>query len=176
MFAFVQSLSHIWLFTTPWTAGPQASLSFTVSHSLLKLISVAVHSVAKSWIRLSNWTTTATCPLIWCCHPTILSSVIHFSSCLQFFPTSGFFPMCQMFPSGRQSIGASASASVLPVNIHGWSPLGWTDLISLLSKGLSRVFSNTIVWRHQFFDTQPFSWSLTTVYDYWKNHSFDSAI
>ena len=155
MFAFVQSLSHIQLFATPWAPGPQASLSFTIAHSLLKLISVAVHNVAKSWIWLSNWTTTATCPLSWWCHPTILSSVIHFSSCLQFFPTSGSFPMCQIVPSGRQTTGASASASVLPVNVHSWFPLGLTNLISLLSKGLSRVF-NIIVWRHQFFNAQSF--------------------
>ena len=90
------------------------------------------------------------CPLIWWCHPTISSSVIPFS-CLQSFPASGSFPMSQFFTSGGQSIGTSASASVLPMNIQGWFPLGLTGLISLLSKGLSRVSSRTTVWRHQFF-------------------------
>ena len=84
------------------------------------------------------------------CHPTILSSVIPFSSCLQSFPTSGSFPMNQFFTSGNQSIEVSASASVLPMNIQDWFPLGRTGLISLLSKGLSRVFSNTTVQKHQF--------------------------
>ena len=94
------------------------------------------------------------CPLSWWCHPTISSSVIPFSSSLQSFPTSGSFPRSQFFASGGQSIGASALASVLPVNIQGGFPLGLTDLISLQSKGLSRVFSNTTVQKHQFFGTQ----------------------
>ena len=96
------------------------------------------------------------CPLSWWCHPTISSSVILSSSCLQPFPASESFLMSQLFASGSQSIGASALASVLPMNTQGWFHLGLTDLISLLSKGLSRVFSSTTVWRHQFFDTQPF--------------------
>ena len=83
------------------------------------------------------------CPLSWWCHPTISSSVIPFSSHLQSFPASGSFQMSQFFPSGGQSIGVSALASVLPMNIQDWSPLGWTGCISLQSKGLSRVFSNT---------------------------------
>ena len=83
------------------------------------------------------------CPSSWWCHPTISSSVIPFSSCLQSFLTSGSFPMSQLFTSGGQSIGASASGSVLPMNIQDWFPLGLTSLISLQSKGLSRVFSNT---------------------------------
>ena len=91
-------------------------------------------------------------PLSWWCHPTISSSVIPFS-CLLSFPESGSFPMSQLFASGGQSIGASAS--VLPMNIQGWVPLGWTGLISFLSKGLSRVFSNTTVWKYQFFGAQP---------------------
>ena len=94
------------------------------------------------------------CPLNRRCHPTILSSVVPFSSCLQSFPASGSFPMSQFFTSGGQSIGVSASASVLPMNIQDWSPLGWTGLISLQSKGLSRVFSNTTVQKHQFFSAQ----------------------
>ena len=93
------------------------------------------------------------CPLSRWCHPTISSSVVPFS-CLQSFPASGSFPVSQLFTSGGQNIGVSASASVLPMNIQDWSPLGWTGRISLQSKGLSRVFSNTTVQKHQFFDAQ----------------------
>ena len=99
------------------------------------------------------------CPLSQWCHPTILSSVIPFSSCLQSFPASGSFPMSLFFASGSQSIGASASVSVLPMNIQGWFPLGWTGLISLQSKGLSRIFPNTTIQKHQFFGAQPSLWS-----------------
>ena len=88
------------------------------------------------------------------CHPAISSSVIPFSSCPQSFPASGSFPTSQLFAWGGQSIGVTASASVLPMNTQDWSPLGWTGWISLQSKGLSRVFSNTIVQKHQFFGTQ----------------------
>ena len=91
-------------------------------------------------------------PLSWWCHPTISSSVIPLSSCLQSFPASGSFPMSQFFTSGGQSIGASAS--VLPMNIHDWFPLGLTGLI-LQFKGLSRVFSRTTIWKHQFVGAQP---------------------
>ena len=94
------------------------------------------------------------CPLSRWCHTTISSSAIPFSTCLQSFPASGSFPMSQFFASGGQSIGVSASASVLPMNIQDWFPLGWTGWISLQSKGLSRVFSNTTVPRHQFFGAQ----------------------
>ena len=118
----VQSFSHVWLFETPWTAACQASLSITNSWNLLKLTSI--ESVS---------------------HPTISSSVVSFSSCLKSFSASGSFLMSQFFASGGQSIGASASASVLPVNIQDWFPLGWTGWISLQSKGLSRVFSDTKV-------------------------------
>ena len=94
------------------------------------------------------------CPLSRWCHPTISSSVVLFSSRLQSFPASGSFPMSQTFPSGGQSIGVSASASVLPMNIQDWFPLGWTGWISLQSKGLSSVFSNTRVQKHPFFSAQ----------------------
>ena len=94
------------------------------------------------------------CPLSQWCHPTISSSVVPFSSCLQSFPASGYFPMSQFFTSGGQCIGVSASASVLPMNIQDWFPLGYTAYISLLSKGFSRVFSNTTAQKHQFFSTQ----------------------
>ena len=96
---------------------------------------------------------TNSCPLNQWCHPTISSSVIPFSSCCQSFPASGSFPMSQFFTSGGQSIGVSATASVLPVNSQGWFPLRLTGLISLLFKGLPRVFS-----KHQFFGTLPSSW------------------
>jgi len=89
------------------------------------------------------------------CHPTIMSSVALFSFCLQSFPASGSFPMSRLFMSDAKNIRASASASVLPTNIPGWFPLGLTDLISLQSIGLSRVFSSTTVWKHQFFSAQP---------------------
>ena len=96
--------------------------------------------------------------LSWWCHPTILSSVIPFSSCLQSSPASGSFLVSQFFPSGGQSIGASASASVLPMNIQDWFPLEWTGLISLQSKGFSRVFSSITVQKHQLFGAQPSLW------------------
>ena len=90
------------------------------------------------------------------CHPTISSSVIPFSSCLQSLSASGSFLMSRLFASGGQSIGASTSASVLPMTIQDWFSLGWTGWISLLSKGLSRVFSSTTLWEHHFFGAQPF--------------------
>ena len=131
----VQSLSFVRLFATPWTAAHQASLSTTNSRSY------------------SN-----SCPLSQWCHPTISFSVIPFSSQLQSFPASGSFLMNQFFPLGGQSIGVSASASVLPMNIQDWFPLGFTGLI-LQTKGLSRVFSNTIVQKHQVFGAQLSLWS-----------------
>ena len=131
----VQSLGHVWLFV-PWTAAHQAPLSITNSQSLLN-----------------------SCPSSRWCHPTISSFVVPFSFCLQSFPTSGSFSITQLFLSGGQSIGASASGSVFPVNIKDWFPLRLTGLLSLLSKGLSRVFSSTTDWRHQFFSAQPSSQS-----------------
>ena len=143
--------SCIWLFMTPRTAACQASLSFTVSESLLKLMSIEL-MMSSSHLILCR-------PLL--CLPSS-------------FPASGSFQMSQLFTSGGWSIGVSASASVLPVNIQGWFPLGLTGLISLLSKGLSRVFSNTLVQKHQFFVTQlSYSTTLIFVHDYQKNHSFD---
>ena len=94
------------------------------------------------------------CPLSRWCHPTISSSVVPFSSHLQSFPASDSFPVSQLFTSGGLSIGASALASVLPMNTQDWSPLGWTGWTSLQSQGLSRVFSNTTVQKHQFFSAQ----------------------
>ena len=99
------------------------------------------------------------CPLSWWCHPAISSSVIPFSSCPQYLPASESIPVSQLFAWGGQSIGVSASTSVLPKNIQDWSPLEWTGWISLQSKGLSRVFYNTTVQKHQFFGAQPSSQS-----------------
>ena len=101
------------------------------------------------------------------CHPTISSSVVPFSSCPQSFPASGSFPVSQLFASGGQNIGVSASTSVLPMNIQDWFPLGWTDWISLQFKGLSRVFSNTTVQMHQFFGSQISLWLSR-----WNTYSF----
>ena len=110
------------------------------------------------------------CPSSQWCHPNISSSVIPFSSCFQSVLASRSFPRSQFFASGGNSIGVSASTSVLLMNIQDWFPLGWTGWISLKSKGLARVFSNTTVHKHQFFGVQP---SLTSIHGYWKNHSFD---
>ena len=95
------------------------------------------------------------CPLSWLCHPTLSSTVVPFSSYLQSFPQSGSFPVNWLLASGGQSIGVSTSASVLLMDIQSWFPVGLTNLISLWSKGLSRVFSNTTVWKHPFFGAQP---------------------
>ena len=103
-------------------------------------------------------------PLSKWCHPTISATVFPFSSCLQSFLESGSFPMSQFFASGGQSIGTSASAAVLPVYIQDWFPLGLTVLISLQSKGLSRVFSSTAIQKHQFFSTQPSLWSDSNIH------------
>ena len=133
-FNSVQLLSCVRLFATPWTAAPQASLSITNPQSLLKLMSIES-------VMPSNH-------LVLC---------VPFSSHLQSFPASGSFPVSRFFASSGQSIGVSASASVLPMNIQDWFPLGWTGWISLQSKGRSRVFSNTTVQKHQFFhNTQLF--------------------
>ena len=137
----VQSLSCVRPFATPWTPARQASLSITNSR-------VYPNS----------------CPSSWWCHPAISSSVVPFSSCPQSLPASGSFPMSHLFTWGGQSIGVSASASVLPMNTQDWSPLEWTGWISLQSKGLSRVFSNTTVQKHQFFGAQPSSQSNSHVH------------
>ena len=119
-FCSVQSPSHVRLFVTPWTAARRASLSITNSR------------VYSNSCPLSRW-----------CHQTISTSVVPFSFCLQSFPASGSFPVSQLFTSGGQSIGVSASVSVFPINIQDRFPLGWTGWIFLQSKGLSRVFSTS---------------------------------
>ena len=113
------------------------------------------------------------CPLSQWCHPTISSSVIPFSSCLQSFPALGSFQMSPFFASGGQSIGASAPASALPVNTHCWFLLGLTGLISFQSKGFSRVFSSSTVQKHSLVLSFLYSPTLTSIHDYWKNHSLD---
>ena len=116
----------------------------------------------------------SSCPLNQRCHPTISSSVTPFSFCLQSFPASGPFPMSWLFTSGGQNIRASASASVLPMNIYDWFPLGLTGLIFLLFRGISRVLSRTTVWKHQSSVLSLlYGPTLTSIRDYWKNHSFD---
>ena len=120
-----------------------SSPGLPVHHQLLEFTQTHVHRVM-------------TCHPMWC-HPIISSSIVPFSSCLQSFPALGSFQMSQFFASDGQRIGVSASVSVLPVNIQDWSPLGWTGWISLQPKGLSKVFSNTTVQKHQFFGTQPSS-------------------
>ena len=113
------------------------------------------------------------CPPSRWCHPTISSSVVPFSSYLQSFPASGSFPMSQHFVSSGQSTGVSALTSVLPMNIQDWFPLGLTSRVCLQSKRLSRVFSNTTVQKHQFFGAElSLSPTLTSIHNYWKNHSF----
>ena len=113
------------------------------------------------------------CPLSQWCHPTISSSIIPFSSCPQSFPALWSFKMSQLFASGGQSIGVSPLASVFPINTQDSSPLGYNGWISLLSKGLSRVFFNTTVQKHQFFGAQLIVQLSTSINVYWKNHSLD---
>ena len=133
-FSSVQSFSHVWLFMTP--------CPHVLQHARPRCPPPSPGVYSNS------------CPLSRWCHTTISSSVVPFTSHLQSFPAYGSFPMSQFFASGDQSIGVSASASVLPMNIQDWFPLGWTGWISLLARGPSRVFSNTTVQKHQFFQDQ----------------------
>ena len=127
-FVVVQLLSHVWLFASPWTAASQASLSFTISQSLLKLTSIELVMPSNHLIL---------------CHPLVLPPSI--------FPSIRVFSNESVRHIRWPSIAASASASVLPMDIQDWFPLGWTNLISVLSKGHSRVSSSSTVWKHQFF-------------------------
>ena len=147
----VESLSRVRLFATPWTAARQASLSITSSQSSLKVMSI------ESVMPSSH--------LILCC-PLLLLPPIS--------PSIRIFPMSQLFAWGGQSIGVSTSASVLLMNTKDWSPLEWTDWISLQSKGLSRVFSNTTAQKHQFFSAQLYSQSNSHIHTWpLENHSLD---
>ena len=144
MFSSLQLLSRVWLFATPWIAASQASLSITISRR--------------------------SCPLSQWCHPVISSSVVPFSSCLQSLPASESFPMSQLFAWGGLSTGVSILASFLPKKSQGWSPSEWTGWISSQSKGLSRVFSNTTVQKHQFFGAQPSSQSNSHIHTWHISH------
>ena len=146
----VQLLSHVQLFVT-----------YGLQHTRLPCLSPSAGACSNSY------------PLCWWFHFLISSSVVCFCSCLPSFSASGSFLMSWLFALGGQSIGASPSAIVLPMNIQDWFPLGWTGCISLQPKRLSRVFSNTTVQKHQFFNDQFFFYSptLTSIHDYWKNHS-----
>ena len=128
-------LNRIWLFVTTWIAARKTSLPFTISQSLFKLMSIEL-VLPSNHLILSP--------------PSLPAFDL---------PQHESFQESWLFSSGGQNTGASASASVLPMNIQGWSPLGWIGLISLQSKKLSRVFSNTIIWKHQFFSAQPSLWS-----------------
>ena len=141
VFSRVQLLSCVWLFGTPWMQHTRPPCPSPTP---------GVHSNSCTLSRL--------------CHPAISSSVIPFSSCPQSLPASESFPMSQLFAWGGQSIGVSALASVLPKKSQDWSRLGWTGWISLQSKGLSRVFSNTTLQKHQFFGTQPSSQSYSHIH------------
>ena len=154
-FSSVQSLSRVWLFDTPWTAACQASPSITNSRSLVKLMSIEL-------VRY---------------HLTISSSVLPFSSGLQSFPASGSFQMSQFFESGGQSIGVSASASVLPTNIQDWFPLGWTGWISLQSNRDSQESSPTPQFKSINSLVLSFLYgpTLTSIHDYGNHHSFDET-
>ena len=137
----VQLLTRVWLFAIPWTAACQASLSIAICRSLLKLMSI-------NSVMPSNH--------LVLCHPLFLLPSI--------FPSFRVFQISHLVASGGQSIGASASASVLPMNIQGWFHLGLTHLISLQSKGLWKVFSNTTIQKHQFFSSQPSLWSKSHIH------------
>ena len=134
----VQWLSRVWLFATPWTSASQASRPINNSQRIPKPMCIELVIPSNHLIL---------------CHSLLLPP------CPQSFPASGSFQMSLLFTSGGQSIGVSASKSVLSMNTQDWFPLGLTDLISLLFKGLSGVFSNTTVQKHQFFSTQPSLWS-----------------
>ena len=151
VFSSVQLLSCVWLFATPWTAACQASVSITSSQKLLKLMSIESVMPSNHLIL---------------CRPLLLLPSI--------FPSIRCFQMSQFFASGGQRIGVSDSTSVLPGNIQDWSPLGWARWISLQSKGLSRIFSNTTFQKH---NSSALSFlhspTLTSIHDHWKNHSLN---
>ena len=151
LYIVAQSLSHVQLCVTPWNEACQTSLFLTISQSFLKFIPIES-------VMLSNH-------LILC--RTLLL-------CLQSFPASGAFPMSWLFAAGGQSIGVSVLASILPMHIQGWFPLGLTGLISFLSKGLSRVFSSTTLQKHHSSVLSLlYGLTFTSVHDYWKNNSFN---
>ena len=133
---------------------------FLFSHEVMSdsLLPHGLQQARLLCLPLSPGVCSNSCPLSWWCYLTMSSSAALFSLCLQSFPGSGSFPMSWLFTLGGLSTGASASSSVLPGNIKGWFPLGLTGLIFMQSKGLSRVFSSTTIWKHQFFGVQPSLW------------------
>ena len=144
------------------------SMDREVSHFSRSVVSnsLRLHGLQHArppWPSPISGACSSSCSSSWWCHPTISSSILPFS-CLQSFPASGSFPVSQFFTSGGQSIGTSASASVLPMNIQDWFPLGLTGWTSLQSKRLSRVLSNTTVQKHKFFSTQPSLWSSSHIH------------
>ena len=145
----------------------------SVAQSFPTLSNLMNHSFQASLSITNSWSS----PKLMCIESVMPSShlilCVPFSSCPQSLLASESFPMSQRFTSGGQSIRVSASASVYPMNTQDWPPLGWTGWTSLQSKGLSRVFSNTTLKKHQFFSTQLSSQSNSHIHDYWKNHSFD---
>ena len=181
MFSSVQLLSRVQLFETPWTAACQASLSIT--SIVFSLVQFSRSVVSDSlWPHESQHARppcpsqtpgvySNTCLSSWWCHPAISSSVVPFFSCPQSLPASGSFPISQLFTWGGQNIGVSASASVLPMNIQDWSPLGWTGWISSQSRGLSTVFSNITVQKNQFFGAQLSLWSNSHISIWKSNHN-----
>ena len=155
----VQSLSHVWLFATPWTVTYQAPPQFSSVEFSSSVMSDSLRPHESQHTRPPCPSPTPgvhsdSCPSSQWCHPAISSSVFLFSSCPQSLPASESFPMSQLFAWGGQSTGVLASALVLPMNTQDWSPSEWTGWISLQSKRLSRVFSNTTVQKHQFFGAQ----------------------
>ena len=179
------------LWATVWGLKSQRGLNQLSTHTKIGKLAYSFCSVSQSCVTLCNpmYVSTPDFPVLYHLPEFAQTHVLWVSDAIQpshplsipshsafnFSQQSWSFPMSWFFISGGQSIGASASASVLPMNIHGWFPLGLTCLISWLSKGLSRVFSNTTVPRHQFLCAQPFFYcpALTFVHDHWKNHSFD---
>ena len=150
-----------WVFF--WWAGPSFSSVSSVTQSCPTLWPQGLQHARLPCLSSTPRVCSDSCPSCQRCHPTISSSVTHFSY-LQYFPSSGSFPISQFFTSGGQSIGASASASILPMNIQDWFPLGRTGWICLQSKGFSRVFSNTMVQKHQFFGSAFFIVQLSHPY------------
>jgi len=169
----VRLLSHVWQYAAPLDYRTPGFLQF--SHSVMS-DSLRPQELQHARPPCPSPTPRVhpnSCPSSWWCHLAISSSVVPFSSCSQSFPASGSFPKSQLFTSGGQRIGVSASTSVLPKNTQDWSPLGWTGWISLHSKGLSRVFSNTTVQKHRLVLSFLYSPALTSVHDYWKDYSLD---
>ena len=156
-----QRVGNDWAISLHYNIASISVLSVQFSCSVVSN-SLQLHGLQHARLPCPSPTSGAcsnSCPLSWWCHPTISSSVVPFSSCLQSFPASGSFLMSQFFVSGGQIMGVSPSVSVLPMNIQDWFPLGLTGWISLQSKGLSRAFSNTSVQKHQFFGAQLSLWS-----------------